>query len=94
MISQLICQLGLDIGTVLKPDPAVVIDLEQKTFNVFHVPEAQGSPFVPAQADSSFPMGFVRFWGLAACCHLAISWSSLCSQRFPFLGIRLIYSKP
>jgi len=57
MISQLICQLGLDIGTVLKPDPAVIIDLEQKTFNVFHIPEAQGSPFVPAQAGFVVPYG-------------------------------------
>jgi hypothetical protein len=51
MISQLIRQLGLEIATVLKPDPALVIDLEQTTFNVFHVPEAQGSPFVPAQSE-------------------------------------------
>jgi hypothetical protein len=49
MISQLIHQFGLKIDTVLSPDPAIVMDLEQTTFNVFHVPIALGSPYVPAQ---------------------------------------------
>ncbi|WP_421655982.1 hypothetical protein [Leptothermofonsia sp. ETS-13] len=57
MISQFIRQLGLEISTVVQPDPDLVIDLEQKTFNVFHVPEAQGSPFVPAQAGFVIPYG-------------------------------------
>ncbi|WP_406694801.1 ATP-binding protein [Singulisphaera sp. Ch08] len=51
MISQLIEQLGLEVGTVLQPDPDVLLDLEQRTFNVFHVPRARGSPFVPAQVE-------------------------------------------
>ncbi|MBI5577394.1 MAG: hypothetical protein HY896_13665 [Deltaproteobacteria bacterium] len=51
MISQLIVQFGLDIGDVVRPDPAVLLELEQKTFNVFHVEEAAGSPYVPAQQD-------------------------------------------
>ncbi|MGG6297006.1 hypothetical protein ACQ4M4_21635 [Leptolyngbya sp. AN02str] len=49
MISQLIHQFGLEIDTVLSPNPAIVMDLEQTTFNVFHVPSALGSPYVPAQ---------------------------------------------
>ncbi|UBF23842.1 hypothetical protein K9N68_19020 [Kovacikia minuta CCNUW1] len=57
MISQLIRQMGLEMGTVLEPDPSVIVDLEQKTFNVFHIPEAQGSPFVPAQAEFVIPYG-------------------------------------
>src|SRR5271157_5923102 len=40
MISQLIMQLGIDVATVLKPDPALVLEIEQKTYNVFFVPEA------------------------------------------------------
>jgi hypothetical protein len=51
MIAQLIRQLGLEVGSVLQPDPAVVADLQQRTFNVFHVPDATGSPYVPAQDD-------------------------------------------
>ena len=49
MISQLIKQFGIDVATVLKPNPDLLVDFEQTTFNVFHVPNARGSPFVPAQ---------------------------------------------
>lgn len=55
MISQLIRQMGLEIGTVLEPDPALVIDLQQTTFNVFHVADAPGSPYVPAQTEFVLP---------------------------------------
>src|SRR6185503_853085 len=55
MISQLIRQFGVEIGAVLKPDPAVILHHEQRTYNVFHVPEALGSPCVPAQDDFVVP---------------------------------------
>ena len=55
MISQLIKQLGIDVGTILKPDPALVLELEQKTYNVFFVQEAAGSPFIPAQENFVIP---------------------------------------
>jgi len=51
MISQLIQQLGFDVTSVLQPDPNLLVDLEQKTYNVFHVPRAEGSPYVPAQTE-------------------------------------------
>lgn len=51
MISQLIRQLGLDIDLVIQPDPSILVDAEQRTFNVFYVPEAAGSPHIPAQKD-------------------------------------------
>lgn len=51
MISQLIGQLGIDVATVLKPDPTLLVDAEQHTFNVFHVPQALHSPYVPAQKE-------------------------------------------
>lgn len=57
MIAQLIKQLGLEVGSVLEPDPAVLMDLQQKTFNVFHVPEAVGSPYIPAQQAFVIPYG-------------------------------------
>lgn len=55
MISQLIHQFGLDISTVLEPDPDILMDLEQTTFNVFYVPEAPGSAHIPAQKDFVVP---------------------------------------
>jgi hypothetical protein len=51
MVAQLVAQLGLDLGTVVRPDPELILELEQKTHNVFFVPEATDSPFIPAQSD-------------------------------------------
>lgn len=58
MVAQLVGQLGLDVGAVLEPDPALILDLQQKTFNVFYVPVAEGSPHIPAQSD------FVKKYGV------------------------------
>lgn len=67
MIAQLIRQMGLDIGAVVRPDPDVIDALEGKTYNVFHVEEAAGSPYIPAQAEFVEPYGIrsvVGFGGL------------------------------
>lgn len=55
MLSRLIQQFGLAISDVVKPDPTLLGALEQRTCNVFHVPEAVGSPFVPAQEGFVIP---------------------------------------
>ncbi|MCX6698216.1 MAG: hypothetical protein NTV84_11880 [Methanoregula sp.] len=57
MISQMIQQMGLEIMTILQPDPAVVMDMTQKTYNVFHIPEATGNKYIPAQDDFVIPFG-------------------------------------
>ncbi len=57
MISRLIHQFGLDLSSVLAPTPDLIMDLRQRTFNVFHVPEALGNPYVPAQAEFVAPVG-------------------------------------
>jgi len=49
MIHRLVSQFGLDVDAVLTPEPSFLIDAGQKSFNVFHVAEAAGSPFIPAQ---------------------------------------------
>jgi hypothetical protein len=51
MIAQLVAQLGIEAQALLRPDPALLVDLEEKTYNVFHVPQAGGSAFVPDQDD-------------------------------------------
>ena len=58
MISQLIKQFGVDVATVLRPQRDLLVDADQTTFNVFHVPDASGSPFVPAQEE------FVQSYGI------------------------------
>lgn len=57
MVAQLVRQLGLEVSSVVEPDPAVIVDLMQKTFNIFYVPEAADSPYIPAQADFVKPYG-------------------------------------
>ena len=42
-------------ATVLRPEPDLLVDLEQTTFNVFHVANAVGSPYVPAQDQFVLP---------------------------------------
>lgn len=51
MISQLIHQLGLTINNVLSPNPELLVNLQERTYNVFHIPEAEGSSHIPAQAE-------------------------------------------
>lgn len=58
MISRLIQQLGLAVETVLAPAPDLILEMAQKTYNVFYVPEALGSPHIPAQEE------FVRAYGV------------------------------
>jgi hypothetical protein len=57
MISQLIRQLNVDVSELLRPNAAVMLDETQHTFNVFHVPDAVNSPFIPAQAEFVEPFG-------------------------------------
>lgn len=63
MISQLIVQFGLQMNDVIKPVPALMLELEQQTFNVFYVQEATGSPFVPAQETFVVPHGIKSVLG-------------------------------
>jgi hypothetical protein len=57
MVRQLIQQMGLEVRTVLEPDPAVIMDMAQTTYNVFYLPEAVGNKYVPAQDDFVIPFG-------------------------------------
>ena len=57
MVRQLVQQLGLEIQSLLQPDPKVIMDLAQKTYNVFYVPDAVGNEYVPAQEKFVMPFG-------------------------------------
>jgi hypothetical protein len=57
MIAQLVRQMGLDIATVVRPSPDVLRSAAGKTYSVFHVEEATGSPYIPAQAEFVVPHG-------------------------------------
>jgi len=67
MIFQLIQQLGLNPGTVVKPDQNFFTDLEQRMYNVFYVPDALDSPYIPSQTSFVIPFkvkSVVGFGGL------------------------------
>ncbi|MCH7620590.1 MAG: hypothetical protein IH870_01685 [Chloroflexi bacterium] len=57
MIAQLISQFGIEMGSVLRPDPSVILDLERRTYNTFYIADAVGSPYIPAQDDFVVPFG-------------------------------------
>jgi hypothetical protein len=57
MIAQMVKQFGLEGDHLLTPDPSLLLAAEQKTYNVFYVPEARGSPYVPAQEGFVVPHG-------------------------------------
>ena len=57
MVSGLIDQLGVDVATVVKPGDDGLA-LHHRDYDLFFVPEAEGSPMVPAQD------GFVRAYGI------------------------------
>ena len=57
MIAQLVSQFGLEVSSILKPDPSLMVDMEQKTYNTFYIPQALGSPYILAQDDFVAPFG-------------------------------------
>ena len=73
MIAQLIAQLGMEIGAFIGPAKDFVIDVDQHSFNVFHVRDAKGSPYIPAQQAFVIPHGIksvLGFGGLLPSCEL------------------------
>jgi hypothetical protein len=57
MVAQLVRQFGLEVTDLLEPRPKMIVDLAQRQYNVFHVPEAVGSPYIPAQDAFVVPHG-------------------------------------
>jgi len=63
MVRQLVQQLGLEVNTILQPDPEVLVDMVQKTYSVFYIPEAVGSPYVTAQQEFVIPFNVCSVLG-------------------------------
>ena len=57
MIAQLIREMGLEISDVVSPDEQLIQQSAGKSYNVFHVERALGSPYIPAQEDFVKPYG-------------------------------------
>ena len=43
------------ISNVIAPSPDLLIDLHERTYNVFHIPTAAESPYIPAQDEFARP---------------------------------------
>ena len=63
MIRNLLKQLGFSEIMVIKPDPKFLLDIEQRTYNVFYVSDALGSPHIPAQKEFVIPYGIKSVLG-------------------------------
>lgn len=58
MIRTLVNQLGLQVNMVIKPAPELLLDMEQRSYNVFHVPEVLSNPAIPALREFVIPLPF------------------------------------
>ncbi len=58
MFSQLLHQFGVSAAFDVTPQGEWLVDEDEKTYNVFYVPDAVASPYVPVQDD------FVRKYGV------------------------------
>lgn len=67
MILRLIDDLGIDIESIVSGADATHHGTDRRTYDVFHVEDALGSPYIPAQRDFVIPYGIasvVGFGGL------------------------------
>jgi len=53
MIWRMVSQLGINTRQIIRPDPVEAAE----TYDVFHVDDAVGSPYIPAQEDFVVPYG-------------------------------------
>ncbi|HJU06731.1 MAG TPA: PAS domain S-box protein, partial [Nitrospiraceae bacterium] len=51
MLTQLFKQFGVEMQTDREPDSDLLMDWDEKTYNVFYIPDAVDSPYVPVQQD-------------------------------------------
>lgn len=63
MISNLASQFGLEVTEFLDPSPSMMLDIDQRTYNVFHVGDAVGSEFIVDQESFVIPMGIASTVG-------------------------------
>jgi hypothetical protein len=61
MISNLLSQLGVEVEALLSPD--LLVERGPSSFNVFYVPDAKGSAYIPAQEEFVEPQGIESVLG-------------------------------
>lgn len=63
MISQLIKQLGVEPGVLIQPDPDLFVYLEEEIYQIFYVPDALYSPYIPAKKSFVAPFNIKSVLG-------------------------------
>jgi hypothetical protein len=63
MASNLLEQLGVHIEVLLNPNSGLLVESGPSSFNVFYVPIASQSPYIPAQEEFVRPMGIQSVLG-------------------------------
>lgn len=63
MVSQLLQQLSVDFTSEMQSKSDLLVDQTEHTLDVFHVPEAKGSSFLPAQEEFVIPFGIESVLG-------------------------------
>jgi PAS domain S-box-containing protein len=66
MFSRLFAQFGLVPPAFTAGEKSLLLDRTEPTYNVFHVPKAEGSPFVPAQEEFVCRYGIQSVIGFGA----------------------------
>lgn len=57
MFAQVSEIFGIVLEQAVNRDPGLVLDLEQETYNILHVPDARDNAYVPDQTDFVIPYG-------------------------------------
>ncbi len=64
MVARLVDQLGVDPHRLVAPDRVVIVEDTRRALDIFHVPEARDSPYVPDQEAFVIPYGVRSVVGL------------------------------
>jgi hypothetical protein len=65
MVSQLLQQLGVELASKTQLESDLLVDGAEQPYNIFYVPDAKGSPFVPAQEEFVIPFGIESVLGFS-----------------------------
>ena len=82
MIAQMIREFGLSISEVVNPAPDLIVQ-STATYGIFHIPEAQESPYIPDQADFVKPYGIHSVLGFGGLLPNADLWTIIMFSRLP-----------
>lgn len=83
MIAQLLREFGLDLSELLDPGKEVVRDLMGKTYGVFHVADARGSRFIPAQEEFVLRYGIRSVLGFGGSLATGDLFAIIVFSKFP-----------